>query len=230
MTQMVQNSRRWLPVSRWLVCVIAGLLGAAATVRAADSETREFLVKVDGKPAGSASMTIQRQDDGTTVVACNTNVRVRVLVKTYTYTCQTRETWKDGRLQQLASSCNDDGKQFQVSAAAQPDGLHVRVNGREHITRPEAWVSSYWTLPDAKLRDQAIPVLDADNGRNLQGRLHFIGTAQKSVAGQVQNVQHYRFNGPTRIDLYYDAAQRLVGQDWVEEGHPTSLELTNVRR
>jgi hypothetical protein len=224
MTQMVQNSRRWL------VWTIAGLLSAAASAGAAESETRNFIVKVDGKPAGSATMTIQRQDDGTTTVACETSVRVRVLIKTYVYTLQSQETWKDGRLQKLASSCNDDGKQYQVSAAAQADGLHVRVNGREHIARPEVWVTSYWTLPDAKLRDQVIPVLDADNGRNLQGRLQFLGTTQKSVAGQVQNVQHYRFNGPTRIDLYYDAAQRLVGQDWVEEGHPTSLELTNVRR
>src|SRR5262249_2922627 len=151
-------------------------------------------------------------------------------IKTYVYTCQTRETWKDGHLQQLVSQCNDDGKQFQVSATAQADGIHVRVNGREHTTKPEAWVSSYWTLPDPKLRDQAISVVDADNGRDLQGRLQFIGATQKTVAGQVQNVQHYRFNGPNRIELYYDAAQRLVYQEWVEDGHPTVLELARVRR
>jgi hypothetical protein len=215
---------------RWLACAFVLLLGAAGSVRAAESETREFVVKVDGKPAGYNNMTIQRQDDGTTIVSCESNVRVRVLIKTYVYTCKTQETWKDGRLQQLTSQSNDDGKQFQVSANAQADGVHVRVNGREHIAKPEVWVSSYWTLPDAKLRDGVIPVLDADNGRDLQGRLQFIGTAQLNVAGQTQNVQHYRFNGPTRAELYYDAAQRLVRQDWVEEGHPTSLELTRVHR
>jgi hypothetical protein len=228
MTQMVCNVRRWSRVGRWLVCLVAMMLGAS--VRAADSETRDFVVRVDGKPSGGANFTIQKQDDGTTVVVCDTNVRVKVLLKTYVYTCQTRETWKQGRLQQLASTCNDDGKQFQVSAVAQADGVHVRVNGREHISRPEVWVSSYWTLPEAKLRDQVIPVLDADNGRDMQGRLQFIGTAQISVAGQMQNVQHYRFNGPTRIELYYDAGQRLVRREWVEEGHPTVLELARVRR
>lgn len=214
---------------RWLLCALAVLFSAAA-VRAADSETREFIVKVDGKPSGTARITIDKQDDGTTTVACDTHVRVKVLLKTYVYTCQTRETWKEGRLQQLASSCNDDGKQFQVSAVAQADGLHVRVNGREHLSRPEVWVSSYWTLPDAKLRDRAIPVLDADNGRDMQGRLQFLGTAQIAVAGQLQNVQHYRFHGPKRIELYYDAGQRLVHQEWVEEGHPTVLELVRLRR
>jgi len=215
---------------RLLLCALAVLFSAVSGACAADSETREFVVKVDGKPSGYANMTIQRQDDGTTIVSCDTNVRVRVLIKTYVYTCKTQETWKAGHLQQLASQCNDDGKQFQVSAAAQADGIHVRVNGREHITRAEAWVSSYWTLPDAKLREQPIPVLDADNGRNMQGRLQLIGTTQMNVAGQIQNVQHYRFNGPTRIELYYDAAQRLVHQQWVEDGHPTALELARVRR
>lgn len=211
------------------LCALAVLFSAVA-VRAADSETREFVVKVDGKPSGHANMTFERQDDGTTIFSCDTNVRVRVLIKTYVYTCKARETWKDGRLQQLTSECNDDGKQYQVSAAAQADGLHVRVNGREHVAKAEAWVSSYWTLPDAKLREGAISVVDADTGRDLQGRLQFIGTTQMKVAGQVQNVQHYRFNGPTRIELYYDAAQRLVYQQWVEDGHPTALELSRVRR
>ena len=224
MIQKSANAWRWLP------CALVVLFCAAGSVHAADSETREFVVKVDGKPSGSANMTIQGQDDGTTIVSCDTNVKVKVLIKTYVYTCQTRETWKDGRLQQLSSRCNDDGKQFQVSANAQADGVHVVVNGREHITKSEVWATSYWTLPDAEASRSVIPVLDADNGRDLQGRLQFIGTTQLAVAGQVQNVQHYRFNGASRIELYYDAAQRLVRQDWVEEGHPTSLELAGVRR
>ena len=215
---------------RSVLCALAVLLSAAVNVHAADSETREFTVKVDGQPRGYANMTIQRQDDGTTIVSCDTSVRVKILIKTYVYTCRTQETWKDGRLQQLVSQCNDDGKQFQVAAAAQADGIHVRVNGREHIAKAEAWVSSYLSLPDAKLREGVIPVIDADNGRDLQGRLQFVGETQIAVAGQMQNVQHYRFNGPNRIELYYDASQRLVRQEWVEDGHPTALELARVRR
>lgn len=222
--------RKCPSIRRSAACALAVLLSAAFSIRAADSETREFTVKVDGKPAGHANMAIQQQDDGTTIVSCDTSVRVKVLIKTYTYTCRTRETWKDGRLQQLSSQCNDDGKQFQVSAAAQADGIHVHVNGREHVAKAEAWVSSYWSLPDAKLREGAIPVIDADNGRDLHGRLQFLGETQMAVAGQVQNVQHYRFHGPNQIELYYDAAGRLVRQEWVEDGHPTILELARVRR
>ncbi len=216
-------------VRRGIVCAGVALL-LAAGARAAESETRQFAVLVDGKPAGTATMTIQNQDDGSTVVSSETSVMVKILIKRYVYTCRAREVWKDGRLQQASSQCNDDGKQYQVSAVAQADGVHVRVNGRERTTKPEVWLSSYWTLPDAKIRNQIIPVLDIDNGRDMQVRLQHVGAAQLAVAGQVQNVQHYRLTGTVRIDLYYDAKERLVRQEWVEEGHPTVLELKGVRR
>jgi hypothetical protein len=221
---------RFFPHWRCCVCAAMALLGGAAGARAADSETRDYVVRVDNKPAGNAVIAVQRQDDGTTVVTCDTKVTVKVLFKTYVYTCQSRETWKDGRLQQLSSVCNDDGKQFQVSGVSQADGVHVRVNGREHVSSPDVWVSSYWTLPNPKLRDQVIPALEADNGRDMQGRLQYVGAAQLAVAGQVQNVHHYRFNGPIRVDLYYDAGERLVRREWNEEGHPTVLELVRVCR
>lgn len=216
---------------RWLVCVgVTLLLAGSAGVRAADSETREFAVLVDGKQAGTASMNIQKQDDGSTVVSSQTNVVVKVLFKKYVYTCEAREVWKDGRLREAASRCNDDGKAYQVSAVAQADGVHVRANGRERTTKPEVWLSSYWTLPDAKIRNQVVPVLDIDNGRDMQVRLQHIGAQQIPVAGEMRNVQHYRLTGTVRVELYYDANERLVRQEWVEDGHPTVLQLTGVRK
>jgi hypothetical protein len=225
---MIRNKRG---AGGWLLgAAMIFLLVGGAGVRAADSETREFAVLVDGKPAGSASMSIQKQDDGSTVVASETNVVVKVLIKKYVYTCQAREVWKDGRLREAASRCNDDGKAYQVSAVAGTDGVHVRVNGRERTTKPDVWLSSYWSLPDAKIRNQVIPVLDIDNGRDMQVRLQHIGAQQITVAGQLQNVQHYRLTGTVHIDLYYDANEWLVRQEWVEEGHPTVLQLTGVRK
>jgi hypothetical protein len=231
MAWMYPGARSRARGCRWLVCVAAAsLMAAGAVARGADRETREFAVLVDGKPAGGASMTIERQDDGSTTVSCDTTVTVRVLIKKYVYTCQTREVWKEGRLQQLTGRCNDDGKQFQVTANAQDDGIHVRVNGREHTTRLDAWLSSYWTLPDRKIRDQVVAVIDADNGRDMQVRIQNVGDAQIPVAGQLQNVQHYRLTGTVQVDLWYDASERLVRESFVEDGHPTVLELARVRR
>lgn len=203
---------------------------AASSVRAADPETREFTIRVDGKPSGTAVMRIENKDDGSTVVSLDSNVTVKFLFKKYVYTCQSREVWKDKRLREFSSRCNDDGKRFQVSAEAKADGVHMRVNDRERTVKPEVWLSSYWTLPDPKLRDGAIPVVDADNGREMLARIAHIGAAQLVVGGQLRNVEHYRLTGTVHVDLYYDAAERLMRSEWVEDGHPTVLELNRIRR
>ncbi len=212
-----------------LAAGLAAWAGGGAA-RAADLETRDFAVRVDGKPAGDYHLTIHRQEDGVTQVSGDTDVDIRILIVRYIYHYRGREIWKNGRLQSFSSTCNDNGKRYEVSAVAEKAGLRVRVNGQERMARPETWLTSYWTLPDAKVREGAIPLLDADNGRELECRIQHVGTVQMPVAGQVQNVSHYRLTGKVQVDLWYDAAERLVRQEWVEEGHRTALELVRIRR
>jgi hypothetical protein len=221
----------WRKASRWLLfTALALLVPMESRAAAADEETREFTVYVDGKPAGRASMKIQRRDDGTTAMTCDSRVVVRFLFIKYEYTYNGKEIWKDRRLQRFDSTCDDDGKKFVVSAAAEDGGLRIKVNNRERVARPEVWLTSYWCLPDPKLRDQTIPIIDADTGRDLDGKLQHVGAVQMRVAGEAQNVNHYRLTGKVDVDLWYDAAERIVRQEWIEDGHRTILELNKVRR
>lgn len=214
---------------RWLLC--AGVaLAIPAAGRAADAETRVFNVLVDGKSSGQATMAISRQDDGTTTMKCDTNVEVRFLLVKYKYSYNGEEVWKGGRLQRLSSNTNDDGKKYTVSAVNDGNAIRLRVNNRDSVVRPEVWLSSYWCLPDPKLRNQAITVVDPDTGKSFMGRLQFIGTQRLGIGGRAVDVHHYRLNAPNRVDMWYDASGRLVRQDWVEDGHRTVLELKNIAR
>jgi hypothetical protein len=215
--------------SGWLLAAWA-VLAPAWAVQAADIETRDFTVLVDGKRAGEAHMTIHHKDDGVTVFTCDTDVKVRVLFVTYTYSYRGREVWKNGRLQTFASATNDDGKRYQVTANAQEDGLHVTVNGRERVVSADVWLTSCWSLPEAKRRDEAIPLLDADTGRDLECRIRKIGEVQIPVAGELQNVTRYQLTGKVLVDVWYDGTDRLVRQEWIEDGHRTALELVRIRR
>ena len=175
-------------------------------------------------------MTINHQDDGAIAFSCDTDVRVGGIISFYKYSYRGKEWWKDGRLQHFESKCSDDGKPCTVTATAAADGLHVRVNGAEHVASADAWLSSYWAQPDAKLDGQTVPIIDADCGRDLQAKVDFIGAEKKTLAGQEQTVQHVRLTGKAvGIDLWYDEAQRLVRQEWVEDGHRTVVELSGVR-
>jgi hypothetical protein len=208
-------------------------LTSGGSLRAADTETRDFAVFVDGKPAGEGHITIHNQEDGSVVVNSNTDVVVRVLLITYTYKFRGREVWKDGRLTQLDSTCLDDGKAFVVAASAEGESLRLKVTAQsraqERLVRGDVWLTSYWAEPDKRV-NQEVPIIDVDTGRELSGRLQFVGVEQRQIAGQTVNVSHYRLTGKVEHDLWYDGAKRLVRQEWIEDGHRTMVELSRLRR
>jgi hypothetical protein len=213
--------------------LLAGVLLFAGFARAAnDSEVRDFTTFIDGKQAGDYRMTITGQEDGSVTMMGRANIDIRVLVVgRYRYSYNGTETWKDGRLVRFESSSNDNGKQqFEVTAVPDADGLRVKVNGREHVARADAWLTTYWRLPDRKLRNQPLALLEADTGRDLSGNLEYVGLEQMSVAGQTVRCAHYRLTGGVQPDLWYDGAERLVRQEWVEDGKKVLLQLTSLQR
>lgn len=198
---------------------------ASSRLEAAESETREYQVLVDSKPSGSARMVFESRNDGSVQVTSETNVTVKFLFLAYKYSFKGLEVWKDGRLQQFTSSCMDDGKQFEVQANADQNNLRIRVNNKERVVTGDVWLSSYWNQPDSKFVNQTVPVIDADTGKDLSARVQFLGAEKRTVAGQLQPVQHYRMAGKMPIDVWYDSTGRMVRQEWHEQGHRTTVEL-----
>lgn len=209
-------------------CATVLLLAGAA--RSADVEVRDYQTYIDGRKAGDYHMTITGQDDGSVSMAAQANVNIRVLLVRYTYDYRGTEVWKGGRLVRFDSTTNDNGSRYTVSAAADGDGLRVRVNGRERTGRADTWLTTYWHLPPAAQRGQALPLLDADSGRDLTGTLGYVGAEQVNVAGQMTDCAHYRVTGSVNVDLWYDAQERLVRQEWMEDRHKAVLQLVGVRR
>ncbi len=216
----------------WRVVLLVGpvLLAPAGVARAADIETRDFTVKVGGKRSGDAHMTIHRHDNGTIQMRCDTDIKVSAFLITHKYSYRGEETWKDGRLVGFHSNTDDNGTRYVVSAAAEAGGVRVKVNNVERMVKPEVWLSSYWALPDARIRNQLLPIVDADSGKDLSGRLQFIAVEQRGIAGQVVNVNHYRLTGKATVDLWYDGSDRLVRQEWMEQGQRVILELNRLRK
>ena len=215
-------------VLRWCLCRLGDIVHGRPR-GAAEVETRDFTVYIDAKKAGDVHMTINRQEDGTTALSCDTDVRVGAIFTLYRYSYRGQERWKDGVLQRFESKANDNGKQYSVTAAAAADGLHVRVNNVEHTAPANVCLTTYWGQPDAKLANQVMPILDADTGRDLQAKVQFVGPEKYGAEGQT--VQHIHLSGKgVAIDLWYDDAKRLVREEWMEDGHRTVVDLTRVRR
>lgn len=213
-------------------CALALLLaaGGAAPARGVESETRDFAVTVAGKAAGQVHMTIHRHDDGTLTFRCNTDIHVSVRASKYKFVFRGQEEWKGRRLVKFATTTDDNGKQYIVSGAAEDAGVRVKVNNAEKVVKPELWLTTYWMLPDPKLRAAELVLLDADTGKELAATIKYVATEKLKIAGQEVPLNRYRLSGQVSMDLWYDGSDRLVRQEWLEQGHKTVIELTRVRR
>ena len=211
----------------WLFCletvVFPGLLRGDDAPR----ETRAFKILVDGKERGKLKMTVGRRDDHE-IMTSEAEVRVNYFVYNYVYTSRGTEIWKAGRLRKFNNTANYNGKHYAVQAVAKENGLAVKVNGQERVAHPDIWLTSFWRLPAAKFRNQSVPLMDADKGHDIQGKLKYVGMSPINVGGKMQKCAHYRVTGGIEADLWYDQQDRMVRQESVESGHSTTMELTDI--
>ncbi len=213
-----------------VLILFALLLTANPAPAAPTVEHRDYVITVDGKEAGRSQISITTQDDGMTVMAAKASVRLNRVVFNYSYDVQATEWWKDGRLVGLKVNANDNGKHTDIVGSADGNQLRIRVNALERKIRPDVWVNSFWKLADARTNNP-VPVLDADNGKDFMGKLDYIGPEQTTVANQPVKCFHFRVSGGSSpVDLWFDEGQRLLRQEFVEQGHRTVVHLIRVRR
>jgi Domain of unknown function (DUF6134) len=200
-------------------------------VLAQDVETREFRVFIDGEIAGRHRMTIATNGDGSTSMHAAADVKVKKFgITVYSYTYSGAETWKAGHLQRLDSKANDNGKAFDVAIQSAEGGLQVTVNGQTRRANADAWLTTYGQAPPVRFRNQGIPLLDADTGKDIAATLQYLGVAPVTIAGQAVNCNQYVLNGGVKIKLWYDGSDRLVREESIEDGHTMILELTRLTK
>lgn len=214
-----------------LLTGLAMLSALTQTARAGETETRSFRIVVDGKPAGSYTITVARQADGGVQVTSAAQAAVKYLgVTVYSYQLRCSETWAGGRLTRLSSAATDNGKRLRVEAQADATGIVLTADGPARRVRPDVLTTTYWRLPDPRSRTGPIVLLDADTGREIPVQVQPLGVQQLNVGGTVIPCTHYRYSGQIVVDLWYDANERLVRQETMEDGHRTGFELTGVQR
>lgn len=196
---------------------------------AADTETRVFNVLVDGKPAGEFRSTIRTADDGTETATMSAAVHVKSLLGGYRYHFRGEETWSAGRLRQLDSASDDNGKKHTVRAFAEGDKLRVTVDGAGRLVRPDVWPTSYWRMPAGAKTGLSVALLDADTGEGTVVTIN-VGQQDIKVAGSETNCTRISVTGPTPALIWYDARGRMVMQETIEDGHKTVLTIREIQR
>ena len=106
--------------------------------------------------------------------------------------------------------------------------FHVQANGQERNVPLDVWTTSVWQLPPAAYRNNKVTLLSCCTGVEKQSRLEYVGAEQTKVAGQVQLLHALPRHERGLHDLWYDAQERVVRDEWMSGGHHTVLELKGV--
>jgi hypothetical protein len=200
------------------------LMAGTSSARAGDKEVREFAVTIDGRPAGSNVMKISSDKEGRQILSNQANISISYLVTSYKYVYFGIETWKDGRLQGFTSTCNDDGKKFNVAIVPDKKGMRLTSNKKERSIPSDVWLTTYWRLPDPKLvKDGMVSLIDADTGKELSAKINKVKEGKVVLAGK--ECSHYRLTGDVKADLWYDNQDKLVRQEFDDSGHRVVLML-----
>lgn len=174
------------------VCV-AGALPAAAT------ESIAFSVVRDGTPIGTHRIDIARTGSEIRVeVAIDLLVKI-AFVPVYRYTHRNREIWRDGRLQSIDTTTDDNGTPLFVRGRVAGNGVRVESSSGTFVAPADVIPTSYWAR-ETVARDR---LLDSQNGRLLA-----VSVVPETAAGGGPGTK-YRVTGDLAIELWYDARDRL---------------------
>ncbi|MGF1579969.1 MAG: DUF6134 family protein [Gemmataceae bacterium] len=229
--QNVRGLRIGLHLVRWCVVGVL-LLGMAVTAKAEITETRDYLVYVDGKQVGTNQRVITEHDNGFVTVTSSVDVKVKILI-TYRYSYRGTEVYKGYQLHKLESNCQDFKTLYTAAAYLTKDGQNLVISNKtKQVVGPaDAWSTTFWKLPDRKYFNKNIQLLDTEHGALLPSKLVYVGKEGMDMNGKKQTVFHFRvFKKSQPVDLWFDVQHRLVRLELTERRHRTVIQMVNVRR
>jgi hypothetical protein len=212
-------------------CLALSAVALVTQARAGDLEHRTYSVTIDGKSAGDMKMTMQTLDDGTNLMAGQSTLTTKRGSETVRSTYRSLETWKSGHLQKYEAFSDESDKQRHLVGNLQDAKLRVTVNGQRHDVRGDVWTTSFWFVPALAKKIVDIALMDIDTGKELAGRLEYVGAETRTVIGAPLECSHYRLRGEKiQAELWYDGSDRLLRSEVNLAGRKTVLDLTKVQK
>jgi hypothetical protein len=194
-------------------------------------EVREFEVRVDNKPAGNHQLTIKTS--GTRQqVEFQTDVKLDFIVYAYVYKLRGTENWRDGKLEHSDIRSEDGGKKRALELKTDGAIQQISFNGKSipsNLPSPCTMTTAYWRLPATDRRATPLPIVDVDTGATSQVSMTTVGPATVTCAGRTVACQHFKIDGPSPAELWFDDEQRMVRQKSIESGHSMELRLKRIQ-
>lgn len=197
-----------------LLALAIVLLGALSMPAAAQAPLR-FSILRDGSPIGTHTVTFSRDGDGNTIAEVAIDIRVRVVfIPVFRYVHRSREVWRDGRLQALDATTDDDGRQFWVAARATAAGLAVEGSEGRFVAPPDILPASWWRGDTTQRRQ----LLDTRTGRIITVTATPAGSETVTAGDRRLDVQLWRLDGDIQLTVGYTSNGQWAAMQFAARG------------
>jgi hypothetical protein len=206
--------------TRRALLVGASALAAASPLRAAQpaaSAERSFAVLRGDSDIGRHRVALTRQGADLNLDV-DVDIVVRVLgVAVYRYEMRNREVWRDGLLQSIDCTVNDDGTRKAVRAARSGDVIEIDATAYSGTAPGDAATTTYFT-PDFLQRRTWI---STDDGAPMTVSAVERGPTTVAAAGGVSATTWRVSDGAAfDVELHYDARDEWVSIGFDARGTP----------
>jgi hypothetical protein len=201
---------------RILGAVLGMSVMASIAAQAADGQTYQFRVYVEGKPIGTQSFVVSSEGE-------RTQIRIEALfeVKYWVYTAYryrhtNTETWKDGCLHAIQAQTDDNGTSLFVRGDREGEGLTLVTHEGTRVEQGCIKTFAYW---DPDFLDSRT-LLNSQTGEMNRVTVKALGEEEISVGNQTVAAARYRLAAEKfSIDLWYSAGgEWLALQSTTEKG------------
>lgn len=180
----------------------AGAVATGLPAWAAPTQSLVFRVMRKGDDIGRHSVTFSG-DAAQLQVDIAVDIRVGLgPITLYRYGLRATERWRNGVLQEVSGTTNDDGTKHFVNAQRQNDRLSVEGSaGVAYVAPAESIAASHWNRAEL-----AAPMVNIQDGALLDFRVTSKGAAQVSARGRQVSADHFVLQGTEHLEVWYDSA------------------------
>ncbi|MBL95180.1 MAG: hypothetical protein CMF70_07740 [Magnetovibrio sp.] len=122
----------------------------------------------------------------------------------YQYQC--RSLWKDGILQNLEATVDDDGKISFIKVTKKEGLMHVKHSDKTYTAPPPLFPTNHW---NPNVLDQK-RVLNTLTGHINEIKIEALGDELIETEKGDVRAKHFRYTGDLETDVWYDYSNRWV--------------------
>ncbi len=197
--------------------------GLSAVPALAATSTRRFSAVLGRRQVGETSVILTRR--GRDVIAeVDARLHISILgIINFDYHLSSREVWRDGVLQELRSTTNNDGAEEFVIASRISGGVQIDASGFQGVVSGNPATTSYFTS-DFMARPTWI---STQSGDPLELTIRNAGPASFTTNEGALACTKFTTRGKLKLSLFYDQSNEWVGTSFKVAGRAANIAMSS---